>query len=148
MQISPTLQCPFHPHTQSLLLLQADGQPALLPSKQRPPMNAGQSFLPSLMLTLPCNILHTSSAALRQDTAKHKWALHLLALRVLSTLLLGLILFMLPYIESDKHLISPLPQCTPHANSLKTFVNTSCIFRTAMYGWCMLLQYTSYLSII
>ncbi|OPJ76656.1 hypothetical protein AV530_016301 [Patagioenas fasciata monilis] len=40
VQISPTLQCPFHPHTYSLLLLQADGQPALLPSNEKTPMNA------------------------------------------------------------------------------------------------------------
>lgn len=86
--------------------MQADGQPALRPSKQRPPTGRGLFSLPSLMLTLPHNTLgqkhcpHTEGCKAQMGTAP---PLHLSALRELSTVLWRLILFILPDFESHKH---------------------------------------------
>lgn len=49
------------PHAYTHHLMQADGQPALMPSKQRPPMSRGLFSLPSLMLTLPHNTRGTKT---------------------------------------------------------------------------------------
>lgn len=96
---------------------EASGQPALRPSMQRPPMSAGLPFLPSLMLTFPCNIPQVSDAALPQEAAKPRWAPLLCCTSVLwglSTVLLRLIWFTLSYSESHKHTSSP-PSHSPRS---------------------------------
>lgn len=55
------------PHAYTHHLMQADGQPALMPSKQRPPMSRGLFSLPPVML--PCNTPGTKSLP------SHRWAL-------------------------------------------------------------------------
>lgn len=140
VQISPASMCLSQSHDYTLLLLQADGQPALLPGKQRPPMSTGLSFLPFLMLTLPGKIPQVSNTALIQETAKHNWVLLLHCTSVFQE---GFPLcswswsYLCVITLNHTNTLDLLPP-TAHTtwNSLKMFFNTSGIFRPAVYGRC------------
>lgn len=125
------------------------GWPALMPSKQRPPMSTGLLSLPSVMLphstpgtkSLPSHRRLQSTdghcSATAPQCSKNTFHCALEADLIYSAWLW----------ITQTHFISSLPQCMLHSNSLKMVVNACGIFRTALYGWCVLLQHMSCLSI-
>lgn len=143
------ISLPSLSHAYTHHLMQADGVPALMPSKQRPPMSRGLFSLLSVML--PCNTPGTKSLPSHrglQSTDGHCSATapqcsdNTFHCALEADLIYSAWLWI-----TQTHFISSLPQCMLHSNSLKTVVNASGIFRTALYGWCVLLQHMSCLSI-
>lgn len=111
-------------------LMQVDGQPALMPSKQRPPMSRGLLSLPSIML--PHNTPGTKSLPSHrrlQSTDGHcSTTAPPCSKNTFHCALEADLIYSAWLWITQTHLISSLPQCMLHSNSLKTVVNASGIF--------------------
>lgn len=112
------------PHASTHHLMQVDGQPALMPSKQRPPMSRGFLSLPSVILprnipgtkSLPSYRRLQSTDGLRSSTAPQ------CSKNTFHCALEADLIYSAWFWITQTHLISSLPQCMLHSNSLKTLL--------------------------